>query len=185
MSTLRHMRCVTSYCAQLSKPTSKTHPSDPYDKCDVYSLSCVTCNKEYIGQTSHRLNLCYKEHITYLNYKNPQSAYALHILKNPHQCGPIEKTMTLLKPIQNTSLLSPYKHFYIQSLHKAGNLISEQNPNEPNPLIQLAINHSHPPFWPCQSNNNFHTVHTAYVPAPHDHNQVCTFLNLFPSPRLK
>jgi hypothetical protein len=129
----------------LSKPTPKTHPSAPYDKCGVYSLSCITCNKKYVGQTSHSLNLRHKEHVRYIKYNNPQSACALHILNNQHKYGPIEKTMTLLKPIQNTSLLTPYKHFYIQSLYKAGNLISEQNPFEPNPLIQLALNPSHPP----------------------------------------
>jgi hypothetical protein len=87
--------------------------------------------------------------------------------------------MTHLKPIQNSSLLTPYEHFFMQSLHKAGKLISEQNPYEPNILLQLAINLSHPPSWPCQSNNNLRTVHTANVPAPHNHSQqiqVCTFL---------
>jgi len=33
----------------------------------------------------------------------------------------------------------------MQLLHKAGKLISEQNPLEPNLLLQLAINPSHPP----------------------------------------
>jgi len=51
--------------------------------------------------------------------------------------------MTLLKPLKNTSLLTPYEHFFIQSLHKAGRLISEQNTDEPNPLLQLDINPSH------------------------------------------
>jgi hypothetical protein len=50
--------------------------------------------------------------------------------------------MTLLKPLKNTNALIPYEQSYIQSLHQAGNLISEQWPGEPNPLFQLAI---HPP----------------------------------------
>jgi hypothetical protein len=53
--------------------------------------------------------------------------------------------MTLLKLLKNPSLLTPYEHFFIQSLYKAGRLISEQNPGEPNPLLQMAINPSHPP----------------------------------------
>jgi len=56
-----------------------------------------------------------------------------------------EKTMTLLKPIKNTSLLTPYEQFFIQAFHKSGMLVSEQNPGEPNPLLQMAINPSHPP----------------------------------------
>jgi hypothetical protein len=80
-----------------------------------------------------------------------------------HKYDPIDKIMSLIKPIQNTSLLTPYKHFYIQSLHKDGNLISKQNPYEPNPLIQLVIKAFHLPSWPCQSNNSFQKVHTPHT----------------------
>jgi len=69
----------------------------------------------------------------------------IHILNNKHEYGPIEKTMTLLKPVKNTSLLTPYEQFFIQAFHKSGRLVSEQNPGEPNPLLQMAINTSHPP----------------------------------------
>ena len=98
----------------------------------------------YVGQTSRSLKQRYKEHTRYIRSKNPQSAYALHILNNQHEYDPIEKTMTLLKPLNHPSLLTPYEHFFIQSFHKAGYLISEQNPGEPNPLLQMAINPSHP-----------------------------------------
>ena len=73
------------------------------------------------------------------------TAYALHILKSRHEYGPIDRTMTLLKPLKITSLLSPYEHCFIQSLHKAGKLISEQDPGPAHPLLQLAFNPSlHP-----------------------------------------
>ena len=94
---------------------------------------------------SRSLKQSYKEHTRYIKSNNPQSAYALHILNNQHEYGPIEKTMTLLKPLKQPSLLIPYEHFFIQSLHKTGRLISEQHAGEPNPLLQMAINHSHPP----------------------------------------
>ena len=84
-------------------------------------------------------------HARYIKNNNPQSAYALHILNNKHEYGPVEKTMTLLKPVKNTSLLTPYEQFFIQAFHKSGRLVSKQNPGEPNPLLQMAINTSHPP----------------------------------------
>jgi hypothetical protein len=95
--------------------------------------------------TSWRLKKRYKEHTRYIRSNNPQSAYALHILNNQHEYGPIKKTMPLLKPLKNTSKLTLYEHFFIQSYHKVRRLISEQNPREPNPLLQMAINPSHPP----------------------------------------
>jgi hypothetical protein len=38
--------------------------------------------------------------------------------------------------------ITPYELFFIQSYYKEKKLISEQNPGEPNPLIQLAIDPS-------------------------------------------
>jgi len=104
----------------------------------------MTCNKAYMGQTSRNLRQRYKEHACYIKNNNPQSAYALHILNNQYEYSPMEKTMTLLKPVKNTSLLTPYEQFFIHAFHKSGRLVSEQNPGEPNPLLQMTINTSHP-----------------------------------------
>jgi len=107
-------------------------PSPLDDRCDIYALACMTCNKAYVGQTSRSLKQSYKEQTSYIKSNNPQSAYALHILNNQHEYGPIEKT-TLFKPLKNSSLLTPYERFFIQSFHKAGRLISEQNPRRTYP----------------------------------------------------
>ena len=102
-------------------------------------------HKACVSQTSRNLTQRYKEHARYIKNNNPQSAYALHILNNKHEYGPMEKKMTLLKPVKNTSLLTPYEQFFIQAFHKSGRLVSKQNPGEPNPLLQMSINTSHPP----------------------------------------
>jgi len=52
------------------------------DPSGIYSISCNTCNKRYIGQTDSGINIRYKEHIRYIKTNNPQSAYAMHILHN-------------------------------------------------------------------------------------------------------
>ena len=71
-------------------------------------------------------------------------------------------TMDLLKLLSTPSLLIPHEPFFIQSFHKAGRLVSEQNPAENNPLIQLALDLSHePPHLKSQSGNILHTVNTA------------------------
>jgi hypothetical protein len=81
--------------------------------------------------------------LRYIKTNNPQSAYAQHILHNRHEYGTLAETMTLIKPIQNESMLLPFEQFHIQSLHQTGKLIPEQYPNDPNPLFQLRV--SHPP----------------------------------------
>jgi hypothetical protein len=76
-----------------------------------------------VGQTSLSLNLRFKEHTCYIRYNNPLSAYALHILQNQHEYGPIDQTMTLLKPITNPSLLTPFEQYFIQSFGSTDRLI--------------------------------------------------------------
>ena len=56
------------------------------------------------------------------------------------------------------AVLTPYEQFFIQAFHKSGSLISKQNPGEPNPIHQMAINHSQRPTWPSHSNSNLHST---------------------------
>jgi hypothetical protein len=95
--------------AQLTKLHTATMPSStPHDMRDIYSLTCNTCKQVYVGQTSRTLKLRYQEHTHYIKNNDPQLAYAQHILHNRHEYGPIDKTITLRKPLSNDSLLTPY-----------------------------------------------------------------------------
>jgi hypothetical protein len=76
------------------RKTDNTTPD--YDKSEIYKLKCNTCHRSYIGQTKRSLKLRYQEHIRYIRNNNPQSAYALHILNNRHEYGPMHNTMELL-----------------------------------------------------------------------------------------
>jgi ribosomal protein L30/L7E len=62
----------------------------------------------YIGQTKRSLRLRYKQHNRYIK-NNPRSAYAMHILNNRHENGPMHNTMELLKQINKTKFLIPYE----------------------------------------------------------------------------
>jgi hypothetical protein len=60
----------------------------------------------YIGQTKRSLKLCYQEHIRYIKNNNLQSAYAMHMLNNRHEYGPMHNTMKLLKQIQQNKMFN-------------------------------------------------------------------------------
>jgi len=94
----------------------------------------------YIGQTNRSLKHRYQEHIRYIRHNEPQSAYAMHILNNKHEYGPINNTMTLLKHVNKTLLLLPYEKLYIQTYPQHKQLISEQYTGEHNPIYQLIHN---------------------------------------------
>jgi len=131
----------TNTLQKLIKPKFQDTTQE-HNKSGIYKMICKTCNKAYIGQTSRNLIIRYREHIHYIKNNDPQSAYALHILQNRHEYGPLKDTMTLLKPIHKSSMLIPYKQLLIQTFHQNGTLIPEQNCSKQNPLFLLATEHS-------------------------------------------
>jgi len=117
----------------------KSHGMTPnHNKSGIYKLKCKTCNKVYIGQTSHNLSLRYREHIRCIKNNDHQSAYAQHILQNIHEYGTLADSMTLLKPLHDTAKLNPYEQLFFQAFHHNGDLIDEQSNTDHNPLFQLA-----------------------------------------------
>jgi hypothetical protein len=68
---------------------------------------------------------------------------AQHIQNNQHEYSTIDGIMKLLKPRNHTSVLIPYELCFIQSHHQHNQRITEQNPGEHNPLIQLGLDTIH------------------------------------------
>ena len=110
-----------------------------HERSGIYKLTCNTCNLSYIGQTNRTLQQRYKEHTRYIRHNDPQSAYALHILNNKHEYGPITNTMELLKHISNPAILLPSEQLFIHSHHHHKQLIPEQHIHDINPLYQTIL----------------------------------------------
>jgi hypothetical protein len=127
---------------RLTKPLNDRNIT-PHNKWGIYQLTCNSFQPIYVGQTSRSLKIRFQEHIRYIRNNNPQSAFDHHILHNQHEYGQIYNIMTLLKPLSNPNMLTPYEEFYIQAPSQEGKLISKQHQGETNPLFQTAI-HSHP-----------------------------------------
>ena len=104
------------------------------DPSGIYSISCNTCNKKYIGLTGRAINIRYKEHIRYIKTNNPQSAYAMHILHNRHAYGTAKDTLQLLRPCYKGSQMNNWEAMLIQYHHHRKTLITEQLPYEDNIL---------------------------------------------------
>jgi hypothetical protein len=90
---------------QLTKPKLASNTQEQ-EESGIYKLTRNTCQTSYIGQTSRRLKQRYQEHISYIRHNEPQSAYALHILNNKHEYGPINNTMILLKTYQQNFIIT-------------------------------------------------------------------------------
>ena len=78
----------------------------------IYKFACKTCERSYIRKTSKNLTQRHHERIHCIKNNDPQSAYAHHILQNLHEYGPMVDTMTLLKPMYKTSMLTSYEQLF-------------------------------------------------------------------------
>jgi hypothetical protein len=116
------------------------HTTPVYDRSGVYTISCKTCQKTYVGQTSRMLRTRHQEHIRYIRNNDPKSAYSLHILNQNHEYGPIQDTMKLIKGVEEQTMLLPLEQLYIHTLHNKDELIPEQTPQENNPIYEILQN---------------------------------------------
>jgi hypothetical protein len=67
----------------------------------------------------------------------------------------MEHLMTILKPLNNMTLLTPYEQYFIQTLYQKGQLIPEQPPGGMNPLVQLAIDPTYTPLTETSQTASF------------------------------
>jgi hypothetical protein len=79
----------------------------------------------------------------------PTSAYALNILNQYRDYGPLVDTLHLLKPCMKGNLMNCWECFYTKKLHHLNLLIDEQQPLEQNPLYALS--------WEAQQTKPWHS----------------------------
>ena len=111
--------------------------TEQYESDGIYGIKCCTCNQWYIGQTGRSLSTRHKEHIRYIRQNQTTSAYAMHILNNNHEYGPITETMRLLKHCKKSTTMNCWEDLFIQK-YKEDKLIRQQQTSETNPLFKLA-----------------------------------------------
>jgi hypothetical protein len=116
---------------QLSRKPNNTNPRG------IYQLKCNTRKNTYVGQSGRPIIMLYKEHLRYIRYKNPMSAYAINMLNNRHDFGPTEETLKLLKPFTKGMRMNSWEALFIHIHHRHNVLISEQQVTDTNPLFDL------------------------------------------------
>jgi hypothetical protein len=82
----------------------------------------------------------YQKHIRYIRNNDPKSAYALHILNNNNEYGPIQGTMTLIKGAEKQTMLLAHEQLWIHTMYNNDELISKQTPHEYNPIYEVLLN---------------------------------------------
>jgi len=142
--------------SQLMKPNTDNY-TPYYNRSGIYKLTCNTCKLAYVGQTSRGLKLRYQEHTWYIWNNNPKSAYPQHILHNRHAYGPIDHLMTILKPLKDPTMLTPYVQYFTQTLHQEGQLIPKQPTGKKNPPTPAC-------YWPLVHTTWRNSQATSFIP---------------------
>lgn len=111
------------------------------ERSGIYEISCENCNKKYIGQTKRSIKTRFKEHISCIKNKQiNRSSVAAHVFASsdnnepPHNIGPFEESVRLLKTVQNPRKLDAYESLLIS---KTKNVMNADNGNILSPLFDL------------------------------------------------
>jgi len=132
----------------------------------------------YVSQTSRSLNIRFQEHIRYIRYNNPQSAYALHILQNHIYIiypipPPRKKTHSAAEPRRNQppvpTVINPNPRIPHEQVSSASGCIRIPHHNS-----HTATEHQHTSNQVCGS------AHTIF--RRHYHNMLHKTVNHYKTP---
>jgi hypothetical protein len=77
---------------------TRTNNTNTHMRSATYQLQCNTYHFSYIGQTGSCLEKKDIKNMRYITSSNTHSAYALHVLHNKHEYGPMNVIMSVIHP---------------------------------------------------------------------------------------
>jgi hypothetical protein len=96
-----------------------------------------------MGQTGRNFKTRYEEHTNDIRLNKDKSKYAVYILQENHEYGPIDKTMEILKVANKGKYLDIWERFYIYKTSRFKHVLNEQHIGETNVPFNLLINYYH------------------------------------------
>ena len=73
---------TTTTMHQFIRPKTQT-PITDHERSGIYKITCNTCRKAYVGQTSRNLKSGYQEHTRYIKNNDPRSP-SLTVAQDSH-----------------------------------------------------------------------------------------------------
>jgi hypothetical protein len=114
---------------------------DKYEYPGIYTLKCMDCPRQYIGQTGRNFKTrYYKEHTRDIHNNKSTSRYVQHIPKTRHASGNINDTMEIVKVKQKGLYLNTLENFYIYKLFWQGIQLNNNCPSLNNPIFRQIQN---------------------------------------------
>jgi hypothetical protein len=112
---------------------------DKYSKSGVYSLRCLSCDQNYIGQSGRSFKIRYDEHIRDIRFNKDKSKYASKMLQFSHEYGTIDNTLEISKIVNKGNLLDVIERFHIYKTNKVKQIVNEQYVDDQNVLFEILL----------------------------------------------
>ena len=91
----------------------KPQTLDKYSRSGAYKLTCLDCNKAYVGQTGRSFTQRFKEHKNAFRSNRNTSNYAKNALEHSHPFGPIHEIMQILQYQGEGAHLNAIERYFI------------------------------------------------------------------------
>jgi len=124
--------------------TYDNHNHDKFSSKGVHKLTCLDCNKAYVGQTSRNFIERYNEHRCTFQNNSHTSRFAQHLNEHAHSFGSIDNITQILCHQKNRPHLNTTEQFYIHKEAASGNHLNDNQKIFPNRIFDtiLKIQHS-------------------------------------------
>ena len=92
----------------------------------IYQLTCVNCEKFYIGRTNRNFKTRFKEHKKYFIYGEGRSNFSTHVIEEGHEMNKnIEDTMTILNKESNHEKINKLEDIKIIKAAASQNILND------------------------------------------------------------
>jgi hypothetical protein len=105
----------------------------------MYHLTCLDCNKQYVGQTGWSFRTRYREQLRDFKYNSGNSKYAQHLIEILHSIGLINESMTVLHTINKSKMMNTLEKFHIYNVIKTSIQNNERNTVTQNILFDVVL----------------------------------------------
>jgi len=117
----------------------KAQPLDKYSRSGAYKLTCLECNKVYVGQMVQSFTQRFKEHRNAFKSNRNTSDYAKHALEHLHPFGPIQETMQVLQYQRKGTHLNTIEKFFIYKEFSINTHLNDEFNIIPNRIFEALL----------------------------------------------
>jgi len=144
---LKHSDIKIAYCTNNTTHNHLTydnHNHDKFSSTGVYKMTCLDCNKAYVGQTGRNFIERYNEHKRAFRNNSHTSRFAQHLNEHAHCFGSIDNIMQILHHQKKGPHLNTTEQFYTHKEAASGNHLNNNQKILANRIFDtiLKIQHS-------------------------------------------